>query len=90
MVQSNINSWITCSSGSGSLISPKEGSLNCEMVKPASNAAKLGCAKTVPNKITWSGYGPYLSASSLFYYWDGEKSGNWCVGMCARVTSVSV
>ena len=90
MVQSNINSWVACSSGSGSLISPKEGSLACEMVKPSSNAAKLGCAHTVPNKIKWAAYGPYLSASSLFYYWDSESSGNWCVGMCAHATSVSV
>ena len=70
MVISNVNSWITCTGtgSSGSLISPKEGSLKCTNVKDSKRAKALGCSGKAPNKIKWHSYGPYLGASSLFYY----------------------
>ena len=77
MVQSNINSWVSCKPDTGSLVNPTTGEISCKMVKPSARAAKLGCAKTVPHKIEWSTNGPHLSASSLFYYWDGEASNSW-------------
>ena len=33
------------------------------------------------HSVQWSGYGPHLSADSLFYYWDSEASGNWFVAL---------
>ena len=80
MVQSNINSWVSCKPDTGSLVNPTTGEISCKMVKPSARAAKLGCAKRVPNRIQWGTNGPHLSASSLYYYWDGEASGSWVGG----------
>ena len=73
LIKSNINNWIACKEGSGSLVMQKAGSLSCKLVKQVSKQ----CAGVVPKSITMDTYGPYLSSSSLYYYFDGYTSANW-------------
>ena len=74
LIKSNINNWIACTEGSGSLVMQKTGSLNCKLVKQVS---KQCAGRAVPKSITMYSYGPYLSSSSVYYYFDGNTSGNW-------------
>ena len=71
LIKSNINNWIACKEGSGSLVKQKSGSLSCKLVKQVSKQ----CAGVVPKSITMHSPGPYLSSSSLYYFFDGSTSG---------------
>ena len=73
MVKSNINDWIVCQPRGGSIVTKKEGSLSCQNIK---NVATV-CSGPVPNRMRWYSRGPYLSASSLYYYFDGDTRGNY-------------
>ena len=73
LIKSNINNWIACREGSGSFVSQKTGSLSCKLVKRVSKQ----CAGVMPKTITMDSHGPRLSSSSLYYYFDGNTSGNW-------------
>ena len=70
LIKSNINNWIACKDGSGSLVMQKAGSLSCKLVKQVSKQ----CAGVVPKSITTNREGPYLSSSSLYYFFDGSTS----------------
>ena len=73
MVKSNINDWIVCQPRGGSIVTHKEGSISCQHMKNVATA----CSGVVPNRMTWYSRGPYLSASSIHYYFDGDTRGNW-------------
>ena len=70
LIKSNINNWIACKEGSGSLVMQKDGSLSCKLVKQVSKQ----CAGVVPKSITMHRDGPYLSSSNLYYFFDGSTS----------------
>ena len=70
LIKSNINNWIACKDGSGSLVMQKAGSLSCKLVKQVSKQ----CAGVVPKSIATNREGPYLSSSSLYYFFDGSTS----------------
>ena len=75
LIKSNINNWIAYKEGTGSLVQQKPGSVTCKLVRRVSNK----CAGVVP-KSFWSGsdrYGPGLSATNAYYYFDGNKNTNW-------------
>lgn len=73
LIKSNINNWIACKEGSGSLVMEKSGSLSCKLVKQVSKQ----CAGVVPKSITMHSHGPSLNSASGYYYFDGSTSGNW-------------
>jgi hypothetical protein len=73
MVKSNINDWIVCQPNGGSLLTKKDGSMSCQNIKNVATA----CSGVAPNRIDWHSYGPYLRASSVYYYFDGNTNGNW-------------
>lgn len=86
MVKSNINHWITCKEGNGSLVECKAGTLDCKVVK---NIAPT-CHNIAPDEIqiltkeSSENFGPHLyySKSSTYlktyYYWESStKSPNW-------------
>jgi len=73
LIKSNINNWIACKEGTGSLVQEKAGSIACKLVKQVS---KL-CAGVVPKLLTLYSNGPYLSSSSLYYYFDGNAGNDW-------------
>lgn len=86
MVKSNINHWIACKDGSGSLVECKAGSLSCKVVK---NIAAV-CQDVAPDEIriltkeSSANYGPHLYYSKsptwlkTYYFWDSStQTGNW-------------
>ena len=73
LIKSNINNWIACKEGSGSLVMQKAGSLSCKLVQQVPKQ----CAGVVPKSITMDSRGPVLSSANAYYYFDGSTSGNW-------------
>ena len=75
MVKSNINDWIVCQPNGGSLVTKKDGSMSCQNIKNVATA----CSGMAPYRIDWYTYsrGPFLYASSLYYYFDGGTDDNW-------------
>ncbi len=75
LIKSNINNWIACKEGTGSMVQQKAGSISCRLVKQVSEQ----CAGVVPNSLTLYKYGPFISESSIYYYFDGNAGTNWPV-----------
>ena len=73
LIKSNINNWIACKEGTGSLVQQKAGSITCKLVKQVSKQ----CAGVVPNTFNLYNPGPDLSRSSHYYYFDGDTSSDW-------------
>lgn len=73
LIKSNINNWVVCEEGTGSIVRQKAGSLSCKLVKQVSQQ----CAGVVPTSIGISNNGPYLNANSHVYYFDANTGNNW-------------
>ena len=76
LIKSNINNWITCKEGMGSLEQWKTGPVTCKLVKQVSKQ----CADVVPKLLMLHGRGPYVSSSSFsnfYYFFDGDTRGSW-------------
>ena len=73
MIKSNINDWIVCQPLEGSIVMHKHGSLKCENIK---NVAVM-CAGIAPKKIAWHKYGPFLSATSVYYDFVSTTRDDW-------------
>ena len=73
LIKSNINNWIACKEGTGSLVQQKAGSITCKLVKQVSQQ----CAGVVPNFFLFYFRGPRLQATGLYYYLDGSTTSNW-------------
>ena len=79
LIKSNINNWLVCHPGSGSLVDWQEGDVSCRIVKHVTDTCK---DKLAPGKFSPSkGYGPMFYTSTYFggtyYYFDGYTSENW-------------
>ena len=74
LIKSNINNWIACKEGSGSIVRQKAGSLSCKLVKQVSSRQ---CAWVVPPSFALDSHGHVLSSNSLHYYFDGSTSSSW-------------
>ena len=72
MVKSNINDWIVCQPNGGSMVTDTRGSITCQNIKNVATA----CSGVAPNIIDWHAIGPYMSASSLYYLFDGDTQTN--------------
>ena len=75
LIKSNINNWIVCMEGTGSIVRQKAGSLSCKLVKQVSQQ----CAGVVPTSFRLDSTGAYLSSTALYYYFDGSMSNSWPV-----------
>ena len=73
LIKSNINNWIACKEGTGSIVQQRAGSIACKLVKQVSEQ----CAGVVPNSLVLHPNGLYLKSSSIYYYFDSSTSGNW-------------
>ena len=73
LIKSNINNWIACQEGSGSIVRQKAGSLSCKLVKQVSQR----CAGLVPKWLSLYQDGPSLNANSIYYYFDGSTKAEW-------------
>lgn len=79
LIKSNINNWLVCHPGRGSLVDWKEGDINCTIIKYVVDPSKSSPA---PSKFSEkTNYGPMLYSSgywnSTYYYFDGYKGYNW-------------
>ena len=70
LIKSNINNWIACKEGTGSLVEQKAGSITCKLVKQLSTL----CAGVVPNLLQPHFKGPALRATSFYYFFDGSTA----------------
>ena len=75
LIKSNINNWIACKEGSGSIVRQNGGSLSCKLVKQVSTK----CSGVLPKSLYANNNdGPYLQTSNLIYYFfDGSTTSNW-------------
>ena len=73
LIKSNINNWIVCQEGTGSIVRQKAGSISCKLVKQVSQQ----CAGVLPTSFALNNNGPYLSSTGLYYYFEGGTSGSW-------------
>lgn len=71
LIKSNINHWIRCAPGTGSLVTETTGTLTCSIVQLVATA----CTMTVPTSLGIFTYGYALNAGSIFLYWDGSTTG---------------
>ena len=75
LIKSNINNWIACKEGSGSIVRLRAGSLSCKLVKQVSQQ----CAGVVPKSLLLHSRGPYLISDSTYYFFDSGTGGGWPV-----------
>ena len=73
LIKSNINNWIACKEGTGSLVQQKAGSIICKQVKQVSKQ----CAGVLPTSLHLHNNGMYISANDLYYYFDGNTGSHW-------------
>lgn len=73
LVQSDLNHWLACDEGTGSLVSETAGSISCTIVQIVATA----CTDVVPTETGSTIRGPFLKTEALYYYWDGSIDGNW-------------
>ena len=74
MIKSNINHWITCKQRVGCIVEKKDGTIECKIIK---SVATSKCLDVIPETLKWNSRGPYLRASGIFYYFDGDIAENW-------------
>ncbi|KAL9960642.1 hypothetical protein ACROYT_G034126 [Oculina patagonica] len=86
LIKSNINNWIACKEGTGSIVQLKAGSITCKLVKQVSKQ----CAGVVPKSLALNCNGPIISASSANYYFDGNTDENWPThDPCGKTSQIS-
>ena len=73
LIKSNINNWIACEEGNGSLVQQKAGSITCKLVKQVSKH----CAGVVPTLLGPHNEGLWLQATDLYYFFDGSTAYYW-------------
>jgi hypothetical protein len=79
MATSDINHWVKCQPGTGSVVTKTEGSITCQMVKTVPNV----CLTTVPaywGQSDPAGVGFYLSSNlhATYYFYEGYTTTmNW-------------
>ena len=73
LIKSNINNWIACKEGSGSIVQQKQGSITCKLVRQVSDQ----CPGIVPRSVQLHYDGMYLYSSSIYYYFDGNTGSSY-------------
>ena len=75
LIKSNINNWIACKEGTGSIVRQKGGSLSCKLVKQVSTK----CSGVLPKSFhVDDGDGPYFwTSNQIFYFFDGNTRSEW-------------
>jgi fibrinogen beta/gamma subunit family protein len=77
LVTSTINQWISCTPGTGSLVTLTTGTFGCTIVKVIVN----NCTTIVPDRIVISSNGPRLVVGTApqnnYYYFDGSTLNDW-------------
>ncbi|KAJ7355107.1 hypothetical protein OS493_027896 [Desmophyllum pertusum] len=74
LIKSNINNWLICHPGTGSLVDWQGGSVSCQIVKRVTDTCK---ERPAPSTFALTSYGPVFSTTKLYYYFDGYTGNNW-------------
>ena len=75
LIKSNINNWLKCEPGIGSLVDWKIGSVNCQIVRRVTDECKN---KQPPSSFSLNKYGPtFKTTNNMYYYYDGYTGENW-------------
>ena len=76
LVKSNINNWLVCSPGEGSLVDWQTGTINCKITRRISQIACLDSSP--PTRfVTGSKCGPMLKQKNAYYYFVSCVEVNW-------------
>ena len=79
LIKTNINNWLVCHPGTGSLVDWQEGSVSCQIVKRV--ADKCTGTPTPTMFAPTRGYGPMFYSTgywnSTYYYFDGYTGKHW-------------
>ena len=73
LIKSNINSWITCKEGIGSIVRQKNGAMTCNLVKPL---LQVG-GGAMRDFLWWFRTGPALGNRGIFYFFEGSTKEHW-------------
>jgi len=79
LIKTNVNNWLVCHPGTGSLVDWQEGSVSCQIVKRVADKCSGTPAPTMfaPSQ----GNGPMFYSTrywnSTYYYFDGYTGSNW-------------
>ena len=82
LIKSNINNWLICHPGTGSLVDWQEGSVSCRIVKHVTDTCK---SSAPPSLLVTSqtNSGPMFKTSlfkyDIYYFFDGYKGNHWPV-----------
>ncbi|MCA9513658.1 MAG: hypothetical protein KC635_01830, partial [Myxococcales bacterium] len=72
-VLSDLNDGVACEPGRGSIVHGLSGWVDCRTIVDVTPT----CDGVVPQSLFFGPYGPSLSASTLYYYFDGNTADNW-------------
>ena len=75
LIKSNINNWLVCHPGTGSLVDWQDGDINCRIIKYVTATCRETLAPSVLKVST--GYGPKFLNTKLYYYFDGYTGRSW-------------
>ena len=73
LIKSNINNWIACKEGTGSLVRQKGGSVSCKLVKQVTGQ----CSGVIPQTFYVGTRGSVFSGSGNYYFLDGDTRNKW-------------
>ena len=83
LIKSNINNWITCSPGKGSLVDWQIGNINCKITKHLSDNCLQVSAPSylrivrTPAELIFDCGPVFLGSPSVYYYFDGCTKKDW-------------
>ena len=77
LIKSNINNWLVCHPGTGSLVDWQEGSVKCQVVKNVTDTCQDSPAPSRFVPIHSQTFGPIFSSSNIYYYFDGYTLMHW-------------
>ena len=77
LIKSNINNWLVCDPGNGSLVDWQDGDINCMIIKHVTNT----CKETPAPSFFGSGlgFGPIFFIHSRYYHFDTLTEYDWPV-----------
>ena len=75
LIKSNINNWLVCHPGTGSLVDWQDGDINCRIIKYVTATCRETLAPSVLKVST--GNGPKFLNTQLYYYFDGYTGRSW-------------
>jgi hypothetical protein len=75
LLTSNINNWIRCTAGTGSLVTMTDGTVTCDVIKVLTSS----CTTVAPDGfVRLSGCGPVFQLNGMAYQaYDGNTTQNW-------------